>query len=296
MSPHFLLRFTGWLFALMLASSLAFADLQSADPIRIILVAGEVTPVDRVGHHDYRGGALLLQHLLEQNEGVNVVVIEEGWPADETVFDQAKAIVFYTDGGGKQANLASPERIAKIQNLVDAGVGFTRIHQPVEFPPALASQSMLWTGAFYSAALSGRGHWDSVHQSFPDHPVTEGVVPWEINDGWLNGFKFPAGMAGITPLVWSGKEHLGADAGGAKDIVAWTYDRADGGRSFNFSGLDAHSAWEREGVRQIMTNGILWTTGAAIPDGGAKCECNLETIQSFLTPRTAPPPKAPAKK
>ncbi len=270
---------------------LVSTNLYSAGPDRIVLVAGEVTKVDRVGHHDYRGGVLLLQHLIEQNEGVEALVIEEGWPTDPTLFDGAEAIVFYTDGAGKQAYLDSPERIAVIQKLIDAGVGLVSIHQAVEFTPIFADKSMQWIGAFYSPALSGRGHWDSKHTMFPKHPVTRGVVPWEINDGWLNGFKFPDGLAGITPLVWSGKEYLGTREGGDRDIVAWTYDRADGGRSFSFSGLDAHSAWEREGVRQLVTNGVLWTAGREIPDEGAKCDATLEKIQAVLTPRTAPLPK-----
>jgi hypothetical protein len=118
------------------------SSLHSAEPVRIVLVAGEVTQIDRVGHHDYRGGVLILKDLLEQNEGVNVVVVEEGWPSDPTLFDGAKSIVFYSDGAGKQAYLGSPERLAVLQKLIDEKVGFVSIHQAVEFPTALARESM----------------------------------------------------------------------------------------------------------------------------------------------------------
>ena len=134
-----------------------------------------------------------------------------------------------------------------------------------------------------------------MHDTFPEHPITRGVTPWKINDGWLNRFKFPAGMKGITPLVWSGKEHLGSPEGGDKDVVAWTFDRASGGRSFNFSGLDAHSAWELDGMRKLVINGILWSAGVEIPEGGAKSEADKALVDSFLTPRLAPPAKKPTK-
>ena len=202
--------------------------------------------------------------------------------------------MFYTDGGGKQAYLQTPERVAVIQQLLDAGVGIVSIHQAVEFPPQNAKQSGEWIGALYNKAFSGRGHWDSKHEVFPDHPATRGVTAWEINDGWLNGFKFASGMKGITPLVWSGKEHLGSNAGGDKDVVGWAFDRADGGRSFSFSGLDAHSAWERAGMRKLMVNGVLWSAGVEIPEGGAACAADKELIDSFLTPRIAPPAKTKA--
>ena len=265
---------------------------EAADPIKIVLVAGTVKEVAKPGHHDYTGGCEVMKHLLEQTKGVSVSYIKEGWPQGETVFDDANAIVFYTDGGGKQAYLASPERITVIQKQIDRGVGLVSIHQAVEFPPQLAKQAGEWMGAVYNKVLSGRGHWDSKHETFPEHPVTRGVTPWALNDGWLNRFKFDTGMAGVTPAVWSGKEHLGSPKGGTKDVVSWTFDHADGGHSFNFSGLDAHFAWEFEGARKLMTNGILWAAKADIPESGAPCAADKALVDSLETPRTAPPKKA----
>jgi len=279
-----------------LTAALVFSGVsaEALEPVKVVLLAGEVKEVDRVGHHDYLGGGRLMQCLLDQTPGVETVLVKDGWPEDEAVFENADALVFYTDGAGKQAYLQSPERVAAVQALVDAGVGITFIHQAVEFSPAFAQQSAEWTGANYTP-LSGRGHWDSEHNSFPDHPVASGVTSWKINDGWLNQFKFSNRGEGITPLVWSGKVHLGSKEGGSRDVVAWTFDRADGGRSFSFSGLDAHSAWELPGVRKIMINGILWTAGFEIPDTGVSVEADKAVVDSFLTPRIAPTPK-PKKK
>lgn len=264
----------------------------AADSVKIVLVAGQVKEVDKVGHHDYLGGCRLMQVLLKQTPGVEAVLVEKEWPADESVFDGAAAVVFYTDGGGKQAYLATPEHVALVQKLADGKTGLVNIHQAVEFTPEFAKQSADWTGGVYNA-LSSRGHWDSVHDKFPEHPITRGVTPWKINDGWLNHLKFPAEMKGITPLVWSGKEALGSPEGGDKDIVSWTFDRASGGRSFSFSGLDAHHAWELDGMRKLVINGILWSAGVEIPAGGAKCDADKALVDSFLTPRTAPPAKKP---
>lgn len=272
--------------------SLLGSPLIATGQTKIVLVAGQVKEVDKVGHHDYLGGCRLMKALLKQTPGVEAVLVEKEWPADESVFDGAAAVVFYTDGGGKQAYLATPEHVALVQKMADSKTGLVNIHQAVEFTPEFAKQSADWTGGVYNA-LSSRGHWDSVHDKFPEHPITRGVTPWKINDGWLNHFKFPAGMKGITPLVWSGKEALGSPDGGDKDIVCWTFDRASGGRSFNFSGLDAHHAWELDGMRKLVINGILWSAGIEIPAGGAKCDAVKALVDSFLTPRTAPPPKKP---
>ncbi len=285
-----LLRFLRFgIFAVWLFS--ASTSLQAADTVKIVLIAGATNKVDRPGHHDYLAGCRLLQNLLQQTAGIEAVLVKEDWPADEAVFDGAKSIVFYTDGGGKQAYLSTAKRIATIQKLADDGVGIVSIHQAVEFPLRFVKQSMAWMGAVYLKPRAGRGHWDSKHEQFPEHPVSQGVTAWEINDGWLNGFTFAKKTKGITPLVWSGKEHVGSQKGGVKDVVAWTFDRPDGGRSFNFSGLDAHSAFENAGMTQLMVNGILWTAGQPVPKDGFKFEADKALINSFLTPRTSPKSK-----
>lgn len=266
---------------------------QSSDASRsrkIVLVAGETAKVDKVGHHDYIAGCKCLEALLRQTDGVSVVQVLDGWPTDESLFAGASAVVFYTDGGGKQAFLSSPQRVEKLQAMVDAKVGIVMIHQAVDFPDAFAEQAKSWLGGIYLTGKSGRGHWDSKHVDFPDHPTTRGVTPWEINDGWLNKIQFVDEMRGITPLVWSGKEYAGSRAGLNDDIVAWAYERPAGGRSFSFTGLDAHSAWSLDGMRKFVTNGVLWSAGVDIPAEGAPCKTTESELTAMQTPRQPPKP------
>jgi len=266
---------------------------ESTQSYKIVLVAGETAKVDKVGHHDYIAGCQCLAELLMQTDGVTVTQVTEGWPEDMSVFNNARCVVFYTDGGGKQAFLASPERIATLQTMVDAGVGVVMIHQAVDFPDDFAEQAKRWVGGIYQGSKSGRGHWDSVHVDFPSHPITRGVTPWQINDGWLNGLQFVDAMKGVTPLVWSGKQYAGSRAGLDEDIVGWAYDRPTGGRSFSFTGLDAHSAWSLPGMRQLMVNGILWSANVDVPQKGASCTIDEARLESVQTPRQ--PKEKPVK-
>ena len=280
-------------FILLQVFSRANSDEFDGSKQKIVLVAGETALVDVAGHHDYIAGNACLDAILRQTRNVEVIRVENGWPSDESVLTNAKAIVFYTDGGGKQAFLETPARVAKLQSLVDSGVGVTMIHQAVDFPEEVAEQAKGWLGGVFVKSASGRGHWDSNHVDFPNHPITRGVTAWKINDGWLNAIQFVDGMKGVTPLVWSGKEYAGSRAGLDKDIVAWCYERPNGGRSFAFSGLDAHSAWSLPGMRQLVANGVLWTARMEVPSAGAPSELTEEQLSAMLTPRT---PKKPAKK
>ena len=266
---------------LLLAS---VAGLHAADK-SIVLIAGEVKPVDKTGHHDYTGGVALLRDVLQQTPGIITTVVTDGWPTDATLLTTADSVVFYTDGGGKQAYLTTPERIAIMNALAARGAGIVQIHQAVDYSEEHVERAKAWIGGVYAPKVSGRGHWDSQHNEFPTHPITQGVTPWSINDGWLTAMVFVPDKKGITPLVWSSKEHSGKATGGDAAIVAWTYDRPQGGRSFSFTGLDAHGAWKLAGMRQLVVNGILWTAGCEIPSAGARCAMDDATIDKHLTPR-----------
>jgi hypothetical protein len=92
-------------------------------------------------------------------------------------------------------------------------------------------------------------------------------------------------MHGVTPLVWSSRARGGSSLGGAADVVAWAYERPGGGRSFCYTGLDAHSAWSVAPIRQLVVNGVLWSAGGVIPDAGAPCVADAAALRRHLTPR-----------
>lgn len=254
-------------------------------PRPIVLVAGPVKTYDRLGHHDFQGGCRLLAALLSRVEGVDPVVVSNGWPADEAVLEDAAAIVFYDKGGGRQGFLASAHRIGVLERAADTGVGLVVVHQAVGFPDRYLQLGMRLLGGVYATGLSRRGHWRSVHAEFPNHPATRGVTPWQGRDGWLNHIQFGNGMGGIVPLLWSGKRFAGSPEGGAGDIVAWAFQRPGGGRSFAFTGLDSHRAWSHTGLRRLVVGGILWSAGMDVPEDGAPVDMDETVLRGFVTPR-----------
>lgn len=284
MNSNLLIRNFAWILCFF-ASQAVNAD-ERDQPRKVVLVAGETAKIDHVGHHDYLAGCACLEVLLRQTNNITVVRVENGWPEDTSVFDRAATVVFYTDGGGKQAFLATPERVAQMQSLVDQGVGVVMLHQAVDYPAKFAQQAKSWLGGIYLQGESGRGHWPSSHIDFPEHPIPRGVTPWHVNDGWLNNLIFVDKLQGVTPLVWSGKELEESRAGVQPHIVGWAYERPVRGRSFSFTGLDSHSAWELTGLRQLVLNGVLWSAGVEIPKTGASCEVDQAALNSMLTPRT----------
>jgi len=101
---------------LLLAASFC---LPGAGPARIVLVAGKASHGSR--EHEFNAGALLLAKCLRQNPGVEPMVVKGGWPEDPSVFQGARALVFYEDGGTGHP-MIQDDRLATIGKLMRTGV------------------------------------------------------------------------------------------------------------------------------------------------------------------------------
>src|SRR5262245_34423498 len=136
MKPHYLFLFPA-VAALALAVSAAApaADTdpydQSQVPIekqptdakltKIVIVAGRQS--HGPGEHEFFAGSAILMKLLQQTPGVFPVMARDGWPKDEKIFDGAKTVVFYMDGGGGHPIIQKSHREV-VQKLMDGGTGF----------------------------------------------------------------------------------------------------------------------------------------------------------------------------
>ncbi len=254
-------------------------EVDTPDPklTKIVLLAGGVS--NQAGQHEYFAGSALMMKWLAQTPGVWPVLAREGWPKDKSIFKNAKAIVFYGDGGGKQPFVLDPAKAKVLEKLMAEGAGLVLLHQGVDFPKGPAEQIVDWAGGVWRADIGCRGHWDMEFSQFPDHPVMRGVKPFKVpGDGWLYNLHFAPGMKGVTPLLLGAvpdksrttpdaKQHNGRD-----EIIAWAYERPGGGRSFNFTGLDLHRNWDLESHRRFVVNGLLWAAKVEVPRDGAKVD------------------------
>src|SRR6187401_2900623 len=87
----------------------------STDPklSKIVLIAGSVS--NKAGQHEYFAGCALMMDWLKQSPGVWPVMVAEGWPKDERIFEGAKSVVIYADAGAKMPFL-EPARWARMKS------------------------------------------------------------------------------------------------------------------------------------------------------------------------------------
>ncbi len=258
---------------------------------KIVLVAGRQS--HGPGEHEFFAGCAVLMNLLRQTPGVFPVMARDGWPRDPQLFEGAKAVVFYMDGGAShpilQANHADV-----VQKVVDRGAGFVNLHYAVEYPQEHGEQVLRWLGGYYETGYSINPHWTATFRSLPKHPITRGVHPFTLLDEWYYNIRFAPDMRNVTPilkaappdrtrLTEAARQHPGRE-----EVVAWAFERSGGGRSFGFTGAHFHRNWGNRDFRRVVVNAILWSAGLEVPAEGAHVELDSADLSRNLD-RKAPP-------
>ena len=273
------------------------ADTTDPKLTKIVLLAGSVS--SKPGGHEYFAGCTILANALKQTTGVWPVMAAEGWPKDKHIFDNARAIVVYTDGGPKLPFLEAA-RWEKMKSLVAKGTGLVMMHQAVEGPEDRAEEIQSWLGGVFKKDIGCRGHWDMSFDNFPKHAITRGVTPFTApGDGWLYNLHFSAGAVPLITGEVPDKARTSADAkahAGRAETIGWAFERKDGGRSFAFTGADWHTNWRVEAQRKLVVNGILWSAKIEVPEGGAPVAFDAADITKNWDNKPKPAPKAAAEK
>jgi len=265
---------------------------------KIVLLAGG--PSSKPMAHEYFAGCALLMDWLRAQPGV-WPVMARGWPKNERVLEGARCIVYFGDGGGKQP-FAEPGRWATLARLMAGGTGLVLLHQAMDLPLGADGAAVKgWLGAVFHSDIGSRGHWDMEFNDIAAHEVTRGVKPFAAPaDGWLYNLHFAP--AGVTPLLRGAvpdKSRSTADSRkhvGRAEVIAWAYQRPEGGRGFGFTGADIHKSWSYPSQRTLVLNGILWSAGLPVPAGGVQVDLDPAALERNLDDKPAPTPaKAKAK-
>ena len=112
----------------------------------------------------------------------------------------------------------------------------------------------------------------------PRHPIMQGLADFDVQDEFYYTLKF-AKTPAITPV-------LTVTIDSNPHTVAWAWQRANGGRSFGFSGCHFHRNWSLPQYRRMMAQAVLWSLKVPIPESFA-VDVPPETLR--LTPRPQSP-------
>ncbi|MBI3878347.1 MAG: ThuA domain-containing protein [Verrucomicrobia bacterium] len=300
---------------LTVAALLGMSSPAGAADKKIIFIAGR--PSHGPAQHEHRAGCLLLAKCLQGFPGVVTEVHSNGWVADEKAFENAAAIVVYSDGGGGHPFLKE-NHLETIGALMEKGVGLGCIHYAVEPTTEKGNKEFQnWIGGCFETFWSVNPHWDADFTSLPKHAATRGVKPFKTNDEWYYHMRFRDGMKDVTPILtamptpqtvhWKEGDKPSTH-GGNPDVydavvnkhepqhVMWVATRADGGRGFGFTGGHFHMNWGNNDQRKLVLNSILWIAKVEVPASGVESSVTQDELMANLDPKGQTRPKAPAQK
>lgn len=273
----------------------------ASNAANILMVAGN--PSHGYGSHEHYAGLKILEETIESSDTSAQVTVVKGWPSEAQI-DNADTIVIYCDGGGRHVAMEHRDQLRKV---LSKGCGLVCIHYAVEMVPGEPGKDWVdMLGGHFEIHYSVNPHWVADFKALPEHPITRGVKPFATNDEWYFHMRF-SDDGKVTPILsaiapeetmrrrdgaHSGNPHVRKSvAAGEPQVVAWAYDRPDGGRSFGFTGGHYHWNWANEDQRKLVANAIRWTAGAEIEPAGSSLEKNKVGMAELLVNQDYDRPK-----
>lgn len=255
------------------------------EPTKILFVAGKKS--HGYNNHEHNAGSQLLAKCLNKS-GLNIEAVvhynkdEKGWQLDPNSLQGISAVVMYCDG---QSNHVVLKHVETIDALTEQGVGVGCLHYAVEPQHGHTDDAFLrWMGGYFKLGKSVNPHWVPHFITLPDHPVTNGVEPFHIQDEWYFNMKFRDNMEGVTPILTAippqgvipEKDHHHNSTSEAREAVKrgdpehvmWVSENPDGSRGFGFTGGHFHDNWQDDNFRKIVLNAIAWIAQKDIPANG----------------------------
>ena len=258
-----------------LALALAFASpaLAQDETTKVLLIGKDRDHPPKT--HEYMSECALLKTCLEQTPGVEAMV-SNGWPADPAAFEGVDVIVLYTAVGGDF--LLDPAHREQAEQLIADGVGLVALHWGTGAGAEAGPRYLDVMGGWFNNEFAEIPVVESaIRPADPDHPISRGWDTTPMRDEYYIKLRH---LDGIKPVVL-------AEVKGADYPVGWVLERPDGGRSFGYVCGHFHDCFKLEAFRRSVVNGILWTAGVEVPEGGAP----VEVSESDLT--LPPDPRVP---
>lgn len=249
------------------------------DVKKIVFVA-DTAPHGPRGNHEFLAAAVYLARTINDTypNAHAVVYTMAKWPKD---LKHADSVIVLLNHGGSAVNPAVKEATAR-------GAGFMAVHYGVEVTKGVQGENYLkWIGGYFEAFYSVNPWWTPEFKDIPKHEVTRGVKSFSINDEWYYHMRFVPGMKGVTPILSAVAplKTLGNDPkkatshgtnpeayadvkAGKAQVMAWAYDRPEGGRGFGFTGLHKHDNLGNDSMRTLLLNAVAWINNLPIPEAG----------------------------
>jgi hypothetical protein len=285
MKTSLVFNLVGWLFLAL--------QIQAEDKPQRVLIVGQSPDGHPPLTHEFMAGARVLDQLLKSFSDIQTMVVkaDEPWPDGPKLLDECDGLVMLVTQGSRWMQTDS-NRFAAIKRLAARGGAIVALHWSVGSKDAEYIEGQLnllgaTRGGPQRKYVVSQGDYVRVA---PKHPILTGVPDFTAYDEHY--YRLDR-RKDIQPLLTVKIE-------GNDEMVAWAWERPDGGRSFGFVGLHFHANWQLPVYRRFLVQGVRWALKLPIPEGGVdlRIDPKVLEIDGKLPPpaRPAPEKKATAAK
>jgi hypothetical protein len=211
------------------------------------------------GTHEYVAGQTILDQCLRNVPRLErtIVKADGDWPEGPDVIAKADGVVLFVSEGARWIS-TNPARRAAFAELAKRGGGLTVLHWGMGTKAAEHVEPFV---ALFGACHGGPDRKykfleTQVRIAAPDHPATKGLADFTIKEEFY--YK-------LVPLLTA---YIDLE----KPMVAWAWERSDGGRSLGYSGCHYHDNWSRPEYRRFISQAVLWTLKLTPPETGFPAE------------------------
>jgi len=283
--------FPGWMrtVLLMVAALVVFVPTSniSAAATKRVLIVGQGTDGHPPTTHEFMAGAHVLAELLKPYKEIQATVVkaDEPWTEGPKLIEESDGIVLLVTQGAQWMQ-TEPKRHAALKKLAARGGAIVALHWSVGAKDAkyIQGQLDLLGGTRGGTQRKYLVLATELKRVLPTHPILTGVGDIKVYDEMYYALDR---VPGIQPLFTSHLE-------GKDEMVAWSWERPAGGRSFGFVGLHFHSNWQLPAYRRFVVQGVLWSLNLPIPSGGVNVDIDSSklALDGVLPPPAGPKPKA----
>ncbi len=274
-APGLMLLLAGWLL------NFCFVPCEAADTTNktlLILVQGPD------GHppqsHEFVAGGEILKMLLQPVPELKVEVrhVEQEAKVGDDKLDAdiaaADGVALYLAEGAKW--IGNDERKQQaFAKLAERGGGMFALHWSIGTKEAKHIELFV---TLFGACHGGPDRKYKVLETTvtpAKHAITSGIEAFKIRDEFYYQLKTNPQHEKLLPL-------LTAEIEKKPHMVAWGWDRPDGGRSAGFSGGHFHANWKRSEYQRFIAQSILWTVKIDPPQENFPPEI---TEEAFILPQ-----------
>ena len=150
------------------------------------------------GDHEFKAGSMLLaKHLNKQTKVAVEAVTHYGWPKDESILDDAAAVIIYSD-----ATKVVQNGWEKMDALTKKGVGVMMMHYAVHPSVDMGEKYFSkWIGGYFCNGVSANPFWAADIKANKDHECSHGVGEIKTIDEFYFNIKYSEKMIPLGTAI-----------------------------------------------------------------------------------------------